>query len=122
MTTNDTNSGQFDVLTDLPKTAEIKPVTRKMQKPRTTKEMITETTKIGLPIFLVVGSLFTFTGLLFTVAMNKITEVGAAVESMRKVSSDDHDKLIRVETMQAVNANAAALLELKVQALIDKKR
>ncbi len=94
--------------------------------PRTAKEktvaMLKETTRIGIPIAVIVAACCTVGGLLYTNIMVKFSEITAQLVQVNKESSERNERVIRLEMQREFDAKMSEQMNAKLNFIIDTQR
>ncbi len=113
----ETPSAEFPTL---PLTSEI-PLIRRTAKEKTVA-MLKETTRIGIPIAVIVAASCTVIGLLYTNIMVKFGEVTAQLVQVNKESSERNERVIRLEMQREFDVKLQEQMNTKLNLLIDTRK
>ncbi len=113
----DTPSAEFPAL---PLTSQV-PLIRRTNREKTVA-MLKETTRIGVPIIIIVTLCCTVIAALYGGIMVKFGEISVRLDSINKENSDRNERMIRIEMQREFDAKMGEQMNAKLQVLIDTRR
>ncbi len=115
------NSGPFPTI---PPTAELRPLTRKQMKPKekTRREQLVETTRIGIPIAVIMVILCSAVGFLYTNIMTELRSMNDKIEKVNVDGADKNSRIMKIEWEQAYIQKSLDDMTAKLQGMTAPKR